>query len=68
MVEVPGARVPESGDTDITSLQRGVVFVFHLARRVCYVGQGKLLTAVTSTGTKCIVSVVLVGVQNVLCQ
>ena len=30
MVEVPGARVPESGETEITSLQRGVVFVFHL--------------------------------------
>ena len=37
MVEVPGARVPESGETEITSLQRGVVFVFHLVgERVGY--------------------------------
>ena len=37
MVEVPGARVPESGETEITSLQRGVVFVFHLVgERVVY--------------------------------
>ena len=50
MVEVPGARVPESGETEITSPHKGVVFVFHLEGRSSGIYQnGKYLKVIYSS-------------------